>query len=710
MEGCVSLQNQYVVKRFYPDLANRMEIQRLADVSGNTNGRIPAFKCSIEEDGSFVCRYPWTKLDPVGKHFSTEQIREFLLDLARSGLVARNIKRDNLLSNAGHLTYIDIGRDIQPYTPSTFLDSAARLYAIGILGYQDGELARRPSHLKQHEALAQLDGFEEFYSNLVTELHPLVKIQPEIDRPSLLAQDITLVIKACPQDHATLQEQVAHIVFQLSEPRKFLKVVLALDPFSGTYLRHYADGNIKALIEGAEQLKTTGVVSEVWIAPQESDCVENLYLKWFDIRGIKSTHTDSGAPIFAQLWAFERVSTRYVLQADLDVLVGRKDRTHDYLQEMLDAIQQENTWCIGFNIPKLHSGFRNYSSSDNGFVPEIRLGLLDLARIKSNLPLPNGTSEGHLTMMWHRSMETAQTICGMKSMRGGDDRTFYIHPTNDIKRYSDLEIERDLIGQGIYPSSQAEHWDLVHTENWQYPTRSESLVFLLKGRDTSLVKLSRCLESLRQQLDQDFGIILIDDASTPKHSWNLEHYLGSLKSRTTLIRRRMRRGYIPNFLLASSVCNFSETLIAILDQDDVLMHRDVVSSLKNAKNKGADLINGLMYRPNKPTRHYLVDYHSPRRKGGGNTWTHLRAFTKSLFDSVPTDEFKVDGQWIDDVSDYATMIPMVELAKNPIQLLDHYYLWHERQDYSFDKKLKQARLIRVLTNRPSLTRKISVQV
>jgi hypothetical protein len=134
------------------------------------------------------------------------------------------------------------------------------------------------------------------------------------------------------------------------------------------------------------------------------------------------------------------------------------------------------------------------------------------------------------------------------------------------------------------------------------------------------------------------------------------------------------------------------------------MNTSVVKSLKRAKAEGADLINGLMFRPNKPTRFYLTDYELPRKKGGGNTWTHLRAFTKALFDSVPSDQYMVDGDWIADISDYATMLPMAELAKNPVQMTDQYYLWHERSEYSVERKVKQARLLQMLLTKPALTK------
>ena len=117
-----------------------------------------------------------------------------------------------------------------------------------------------------------------------------------------------------------------------------------------------------------------------------------------------------------------------------------------------------------------------------------------------------------------------------------------------------------------------------------------------------------------------------------------------------------------------------------------------------------------MFRPNKPPRLYQVDYDNPREKGGGNTWTHLRAFKKSLFDSVPTNQYIVDGDWIADVSDYATMLPMAELARNPIQMTDQYYVWHDRPEYSHARKLAQAVLIKTLLARPALRGSFSLKI
>lgn len=704
MEGCVLRMGDKVVKRFYPGAITPDEMAHLATRVEQLNGRIPMFEWASGEDDSISCQYDWMPLNPVGNYIPASELESFILDFARAGLVPCNIKRENLRLSGGRLIYIDIGRDIIKFSPSYLLDAAARLYGVGVMGLPDGELARRVSVQEQHESLSQLDGFDSFYRNLVAELYPMVQITHQTARTQLSCVDVTLMIKACPQDHASLIEQVTHIVGQLARPRSFSKVVIAIDPHIGSYLRQYATGDLSKLLDHANSLLSNGLVDDVWVAPLDPEVIAGLFERWFHISEIRKTHTHSGAPVFAQLWAFEQVTTRYVLQCDLDVLVGRKDSSHDYLSEMLAAIQSEKAWCVGFNIPKLHAGFAPYASTREGFVPEIRLGLLDLHRIRSNLPLPNNVVDGCIEKMWHRSMEDAQRQNGMESLRGGDDRTFYVHPRNEAKGVLDLGLIRDLVGQGHFPDFQAEHWDLVTDTPWYYPRRPEPIVFLLKGRNTPGPKLQRCVDSLLAQTDQSFGVILIDDASDGMFPWSLDEYIRPLQERTTLIRRSTRQGYIPNFLLASRICANPDAMMVVLDQDDVLMTTQVVTSLLRAANDGVDLVNGLMFRPNKPARLYLTDYENPRSKGGGNTWTHLRAFKKSLFESIPITQFMFEDDWIADVSDYATMIPMAEISKKPVQLIDHYYVWHDRPDYSDSRKMEQAHLIRHLLARPALHR------
>ena len=89
-------------------------------------------------------------------------------------------------------------------------------------------------------------------------------------------------------------------------------------------------------------------------------------------------------------------------------------------------------------------------------------------------------------------------------------------------------------------------------------------------------------------------------------------------------------------------------------------------------------------------------------KKGGDVWIHLRAFTKALLDQVPEDYFKVDGRWVDRCTDYATMIPMVELAQAPIYIPE-YFCWHERHTIlNTEGEGHRDTIIKALIKKPSL--------
>jgi hypothetical protein len=420
---------------------------------------------------------------------------------------------------------------------------------------------------------------------------------------------------------------------------------------------------------------------------------------------VEQPHTTAGAPLFAQLWAFERVQTRHVLQCDADVLVGRWDLGHDYLRDMLQAATPADVLGEGFNIAQPVEGFLPYTAGRGQHVPEIRLGLLDLQRLRAMLPLPNPVSEGRFELMWHRAIARQLDEAGLRCLRGSDSRTFYMHPRNEDKPRIDLALVRDLVAQGRVPREQLGQWDLVAPAPWQHPERAEPLVFLLKGRDTGRARLERCLASLARQGDQRFGVIVIDDGSPIRDTWALPQMLGAVWQRTTLLRRRERRGYIGNFIEAvESICRDPNTLVVTLDLNDALMSDRVSARLLQEREAGADLVHGVMFRPDKPLHLYEPDCAQARRRGGGNVWTHLRGFRKSVFERIPKDYLRAGGDWIDDVTDYAVMMPAAELAAHPVFIEDLFCYYHQREPYPPQRKARQAELITMLLAHPSLDR------
>ncbi|MGR5078587.1 glycosyltransferase family 2 protein [Photobacterium swingsii] len=709
MEGAVWLQHNQVVKEFYPWAISDAEVQELkALLSSGKDIPIPKVrwrKC----DGLWQYQTAYESSTIPGGKIAKQAIVQYLKKLYQAGVSTLNIKRDNLIVTAnGELQYIDIGKDIKPLTTSYFRDMCARLYSIGIIGNKDEELVRRKSWRREDDALKALPDFEQFYSELLTLLHPQCAepFSDPVPTASFKSDSVTLLIKACGQDADALTEQVTHIVTQLSYPVTFTKIALLIDPHQGEFLRQYADANLNSVIQQAEKLKDDGLIDTVLVAPADSETIITTYKRWFAQSDCTETHTTSNAPLFPQIWGFDQITTPYVLQCDLDVLVGRRSWQHDYIADMLYACEPEDVLAVGFNIPKSQPHFNPYHGEPGEFAPEVRFGLLDLNRIRNQLPIDNSQSGDRLTLTWHRALQAAMGLRGLRAVRGGDSRSYYVHPRNEHKRLSELTIARDLIAQGKEPAEQHEQFDWIPGKHWKYKPRHEAIVFLLKGRYTEHALLKRSLDSLRSQTNQNFGIILIDDASGAAHNWCYPMLLDELEAKTTLVRHCTHAGRMPNFLLAiKEICQDPQTLIAVLDQDDCLMQTNVVDGLLDAKQQGADLIQMPMYRPNKPINLYRPDYTNPRKAAGANVWSHLRVFTKALFDQVPEDYFKRkdNSEWFDTVTDYLTMLPMSELAKNPVYLDSGYTYWHLRKYYGQDERDREDQLIEELISKPSLS-------
>ena len=710
MEGAVWLQHNQVVKEFYPWTMSDIKVQEIK-VLLSSDKDIPIPKVTWQKYGG-LWRYQTAyngKTIP-GEKIAKKLIVQYLTKLYQAGVGTLNIKRDNLIiTTTGELQYIDIGTDIKPLTTSYFRDMCARLYSIGILGNKDEELVRRNSWRRQDDALKALSGFETFYNEIITLLHPqcIEFTSKQIPTDILKNNSVTLLIKACGQDANILTEQVTHIVTQLCYPVTFNRKILLIDPHQGTFLRQYANANLTSLIQQAQKLKDDGIIDAILIAPSDPQIITATYNKWFAQSNCIKTHTTNNAPLFPQIWGFDQITTPYVLQCDLDVLIGRRSWQHNYISDMLCACESKNVLAVGFNIPKSQPEFTHYHGEPGEFAPEVRFGLLDLKRIQNQLPIHNPQLDDRLTLTWHRALQAAMAIKGLRAVRGGDARTYYVHPRNEHKHLPEFSIARDLIAQGREPAEQHEQFDWIPGKHWQYQHRHEAIVFLLKGRYTEYSLLQRSLDSLRSQTNQNFGIILIDDASGANHNWNYPMLLNKLENKTTLIRHCHNAGRMPNFLLAiKEICQDPQTLVAVLDQDDCLMQTNIIDQLLDAKKKGADFIQMPMYRPNKPINLYRPNYTNSRKAEGANVWSHLRVFTKALFEQIPEDYFKRNDNstWFDTVTDYLTMLPMSELAKNPVYLDSGYAYWHLRKYYGQDERDREDKLIKELLSKPSLSK------
>lgn len=280
---------------------------------------------------------------------------------------------------------------------------------------------------------------------------------------------VSLVIKASFQGEGDmLYRQIRHIVTML-EKRRFCEVILVFDSKINDFIRQYSNSSKEEIIRTAESLVNDGYIDGWIVSPTDEKSVTEIYRRWFGSETTE-THSINNSPMTQQLYAFEITKGIYTLQADADVIICRRDWNHDYLNDMIAAIESEkNVVSIGFNIAHKSSGFIPYSSPELGeYVPEVRICLFNKERFLSLRPFPNEIIDGKYKLTWYRAVQKLQKERGLISYRGGDGRTFYIHPQNNIK--TDLAYLYGVIKKVEHnqiPEIQFESVDLVgNSEDW----------------------------------------------------------------------------------------------------------------------------------------------------------------------------------------------------------------------------------------------------
>ena len=568
-----------------------------------------------------------------------------------------------------------------------------------------------------------LERFEPASDHLAFELRPLAPLPGEV----------TLLIKSCAMEADTLDVQVPHLVSQLEGPRTFAERILVVDSREDGFLRQHTPGSLHALRDVAHRLVAAGWLDRIVEGPGDGGATAALHRRWFAIP-CPRTHSAAGAHVASLLTGFEACATRYVLHADADLMIGRLDRSHDHLADMLAVMEADpEALTVSFNVATAHdrpwtAGVASGTKHDRPRVADERsgtdhdrprtavegsgaehgrpciasvasgtdhdrpraagatsgawrteatAGMVDLVRLRATCPLPNSLDEGRLALSWHRSLDVAIRRGAGRSYRGGDRRTFYVHPPNARKRdvagwFSVL----DRIEHGVVPCVQKGkvEWTGFITD-WMEPLRREPFVFVVSGRNVPAGRLRRCIDSMVRQRGPRWGAVAFDDASDPMFAEHFEIAWGALGERCTIVRNRRRRGLLANMVTAIRMtCADPASVIVTLDADDALIGDGVLSRLAAEYERGADVTVGSMLRTDKATD-YPVCFDRPREHRGGNVWQHLRSFRKRLFDAIPDDALRIDGEYVDLANDWAFMLPIVEMARNPVHVTEALYLY-----------------------------------
>lgn len=524
-------------------------------------------------------------------------------------------------------------------------------------------------------------------------------------------QKVSLIIKACAQDADIIFEAVKHIIQQLSFPDHFDEKILALDVRQSDFLREYnSEGSLNYLFDQSQKLVDDSVIDK-FIFPKDSDIL-NVNQKWFGI-DTKVTHTKGKVPVASQLFAFESARNDYILQVDCDAMIGRLSKEHSFLDDMIAELNQnEHVVSVGFNIykGKEHSFTPYFGFENGGFVPEVRFCMLKKSRIERLLPLENEVFDNSFKTSWYRALENRQKESNMCSIRGGDSRSFYIHPQNFKKTDKDVWFTTiDRVENLDIPENQISEFDLAGSYyDWTLSKRNEKIVLISCFRNITLSRFLRFWYSLTSQTNQEWGLILIDDASDNGVSYFIKELIKPFKNRITFIKNRFRVGVAKNTYKAIHYfMENQESIVCILDADDALLGKNTLKNIfKKYNHFGADVVIGKMYRTDKihPHYKYTPNFVTPRLYGG-NVWQHIRSFRKYFFDSLDFNDLKITNKNLntDDILlskrfsqkmvfpehcwDFTYMVPIIEMSDNPMWI-NNFNIFHDRTTPN-TRKIKQ---------------------
>ena len=512
---------------------------------------------------------------------------------------------------------------------------------------------------------------------------------------------VSLLIKTCAMEWRMIERLVRHLVEQLESPVPFMEKVVVVDTFGGPFARRYDRPDAVAHSDAMERLLSDGVVNRVVYAPTEPEAVRAIYRRWFGTES-EETHSANGQQLFATLFGIDSCSGDYVLQLDSDLLIVRDDHGHDYLNEMAEVLRSDPiALFVPMSIyrenpaPYTHEGF------EGNWRVEVRGCMLDRERLNAVLPVPNHLEGERFALPWHRAFDRFITSGQFRSYRGGDPKTSYIHVPNERKSdHGEWSKIIDSVERGHVPAVQMGRVELTGSASeWTGPKRYEPFVFVICGHNVKPGRFKRCFLSLVAQ-EGDWGAVVVDDASTN----GFDDYAGMLLAehtdRVTFVRNGARRGGLYNTWNAiANFCGDPDSVIITLDADDALLGGQVLERVRAEYQDGADVTIGSMLRLDKEAS-YPVSFDSPRR-WDSNVWQHLRTFKKRLFDALDMEDLKIDGQWIDLATDWAFMVPIVEMASSPRHITQPLYLYEPAAPKSDDNRRQRDSVIaRILAKAP----------
>ena len=483
----------------------------------------------------------------------------------------------------------------------------------------------------------------------------------------------SLLIKCNPMDYQTIKRDITHIVQTLEHGMFFAERVVVVDGIEKNRNRKFDIDNLEVLKINLEQLKNSNLIDRVIYCDNSNDT--DLYYKWFG-KNSSNAYASNGQQLLTSIKGFETITTRYVFQTDVDIIFSNKDQA---FLKMFHQFVSSNSITGSLSI---------YQNEDrgmtNGHRTEVRSSFMDLKRLKEKLPIPNPIMDEQLFLPWHRALD--QVLRLEDSIRFYSKDVYFIHPKNDQKVDSRLV---SIVQENIFNSNELNNEQLGQVnlkegyQIWVQKTNSPLVVFV-RGYNTPPSKLLRMMESVKKQTYKNYQVVFIDDNSNDVSSEflkSISRYDPWAKKHLIAIFNSKRVDSLSNLDFAmSNIITDPNTIVINLDSDDAFIRDDALEIIKNYYEDGADLTVGNCLRYDKPLKKYEVkSFNHLWERDGDNVWLHPKTFRRYLYEYIQ-DNLLHDGRYIEVVTDYAIMLPMIEHAKNPIFIHETLYFFQPSID------------------------------
>ena len=211
--------------------------------------------------------------------------------------------------------------------------------------------------------------------------------------------------------------------------------------------------------------------------------------------------------------------------------------------------------------------------------------------------------------------------------------------------------------------------NFTKNENSLRIPKTEIIIFI-NERNTPVEKIKRMLDSLKRQSYNHFSLVYFDDNSntkTKEYLYMLSQYDSWCKEHMYLIQNIERNGPLKNFDLAINNLILNDNQIIInLDDNDALLVNDAIETIKSYFDKGYDVTIGNLFRADKPFKKYsIVDFKNSWLRNGDNIWLLPKYFRRKLCNYIGDFLKDENGNYIESMTDYAMMLPIIEFSKKP---------------------------------------------